>query len=351
MAAQTQSRGEERRIFFDRIYSFYELKILAVAFEWRLATRLAERGMTSDELAEATALPARSVRALLYSLSAMGLVRCEGGVYSPTEPGARFLVEGSPECMRDEVRFAELQFDALTRLRESIREGAVILDTMAHYLHEPGEAQSRQAEFDGGLAGSQALVARALLTHVDLSTARRVLDLGGNAGGVCAHLLKKNPRLEATVFDLAHVVPLALATAHANGLDGRLTATSGDFMKDPLPAGYDVITFTRVLCGHPRHEIVHVLRKAYEALPPGGRAVGYELAADEESTIPEQSAWGFLFPLLWSQHGEAYAKNEWRAMFAEAGFSDVTMQGKHKWSIFVATKDDPATRRPENEPA
>lgn len=44
-------------------------------------------------------------------------------------------------------------------------------------------------------------------------------------------------------------------------------------MRAPLPAGYSVITFTRMLCGHPRQEIVYVLRRAYEALPPGGRAV------------------------------------------------------------------------------
>ena len=116
------SLRERRRALFDRIYAFYEVKVLAMAGETGLFKALAEAPKTIAELVAATSVPERGVRALIISLGALELVAFADGKYRLSESGAEFFVEGSGSYMGDVVRFADWQFDALPRIDQAIRQ-------------------------------------------------------------------------------------------------------------------------------------------------------------------------------------------------------------------------------------
>ena len=56
----------------------------------------------------------------------------------------------------------------------------------------------------------------------------------------------------------------------AAGLGGRVTIVAGDFDRDPLPPGADLITLVRVLHDHDDERVDRLLAAAYAALPSGG---------------------------------------------------------------------------------
>jgi hypothetical protein len=67
------------------------------------------------------------------------------------------------------------------------------------------------------------------------------------------------------------VEPIASRAIAAAGLSDRVKAVSGDFFKDPLPKA-DVITIGMILHDWNLEKKMHLIRAAYDALPPGVRS-------------------------------------------------------------------------------
>lgn len=102
---------------------------------------------------------------------------------------------------------------------------------------------------------------------------RRWLDVGGGDGTVAETLLKADPSLTCDIFNLPPVAGLVEDRARTAGLADRLGFVGGDFLAGPLPEGYDVLSFVRVLHDWPADVARTLLEKAWQALPPGGRLV------------------------------------------------------------------------------
>lgn len=101
----------------------------------------------------------------------------------------------------------------------------------------------------------------------------RWLDVGGGDGAIAEPLLREDPSLSCDVFNLPSEAPLVVARARNAGLEGRLGMVGGDFLREPLPEGYDVLSFIRVLHDWPADVAFMLLRKARQALAPGARIV------------------------------------------------------------------------------
>src|SRR6185312_3084951 len=101
----------------------------------------------------------------------------------------------------------------------------------------------------------------------------RWLDVGGGDGTVAETLLGAEPRLTCDVFNLPAARSLVEERARAAGLESRLGSVAGDFLVEPLPGGYDVLSFVRVLHDWPADVARTLLEKAKHALPTGGRLV------------------------------------------------------------------------------
>ena len=61
----------------------------------------------------------------------------------------------------------------------------------------------------------------------------------------------------------------------AAGLSDRIRTACGDFFKDPLPKA-DIITMGMILHDWNLEKKMHLIRAAYDALPPGGALVAIE---------------------------------------------------------------------------
>src|SRR5207244_973952 len=104
--------------------------------------------------------------------------------------------------------------------------------------------------FECSMAAGCAPIVETLLAASDVvfgPACERWLDVGGGDGTVGEALLRERPSLTCDVFNLPQVAPLVAARARSQGLEGRLGFVAGDFLRDPLPSGYSVLSFIRVL--------------------------------------------------------------------------------------------------------
>ncbi len=79
----------------------------------------------------------------------------------------------------------------------------------------------------------------------------------------------------------------------AAGAGGRLGFVSGDFLREELPRDYDVLSFVRVLHDWPNDVASMLIRKAFDALPPGGRVIVCEELRDGER-LAIQFFWSYF---------------------------------------------------------
>jgi len=123
--------------------------------------------------------------------------------------------------------------------------------------------------------------APACLERLNLTGHRRMLDVGGNSGEFARQACARTPGLTATVFDLP--VVCALGREHiAGSLEaGRLAFKEGDLRSDSLPTSHDLISFKSVLHDWPEDHAAEFLKKAVDALEPGGQIVIFERAPIE----------------------------------------------------------------------
>src|SRR6185503_11099844 len=130
---------------------------------------------------------------------------------------------------------------------------------------------------------------------------------------------RKQPHLQCISFDLPAVEAIAKKHIAAAGLSGRIKTAAGDFFKDPLPKA-DLITMGMILHDWNLEKKMHLIRAAYDALPPGGAFVAIEALIDDAR---RENLFGLLMSLnMLIEFGDAfdYTGADFRKWCGEVGF-------------------------------
>lgn len=122
---------------------------------------------------------------------------------------------------------------------------------------------------------------------------QRLLDVAGGDGTMAIHFARRYPQLHVTVFNLPNSAYIARQNVVRAGAHERVTIVEGDFRHDPLPQGYDLVQFSRVLADWPEDVCRMLLDKAQHALVPGGRLLICEPLADDNPDLTV--AWEYKY--------------------------------------------------------
>jgi cyclopropane fatty-acyl-phospholipid synthase-like methyltransferase len=171
----------------------------------------------------------------------------------------------------------------------------------------------------GAMTGLSRINFEALAEKFDFSRYKTLCDVGGATGLLCIEAARRHPHLQCMSLDLPPVEPIAKKHIAAVGLSDRITPISRDFFKEPLPNA-DVITMGMILHDWNLEKKMHLIRAAYDALPPGGALVAVEALIDDDR---RQNLFGLLMSLnMLIEFGDAfdYSGADFRGWCTEAGF-------------------------------
>lgn len=168
----------------------------------------------------------------------------------------------------------------------------------------------------------------------------RWLDVGGGDGTVAVGVLSNATvpcDVHCDVFNLPATESLVRERASAAGLAHRVGFVGGDFFKDPLPQGYDVLSFIRVLHDWPADVARQLLTAARDALPPGGK-----LFICEEFRNPDRLAVQFFWTYFLIGVDACVSRLREVAWYGQAlgelGFGKVAIV-PGAFDVIVATRD------------
>ena len=276
---------------------------LGVAVRLGLFAALAEGHRTAAELARGLGADEGALEVLADALVAVGLLDKDAPHYSNAELATACLVS-STAYIGDRVITGRPR-GAEARLLRAVRDG------QRPAPRDLPRALSRALYRDAQVLGPR------LAQSLDLARSRHLLDVGGGLGGYAAAFCDAWPDLHATVFDLPGAVREGRRLAAP-----RLEFVSGDFLRDPLPRGYDVVLASDILHGQRPSDAARLVRVLRDALEPGGLLVLRDVLMERERTGPRWAAL-FSLTLLETSGSRCYAEDEVRGWLADAGFVDV----------------------------
>lgn len=205
----------------------------------------------------------------------------------------------------------------------------------------PPKTTEQIAAFEKSMAAGLGPIAETFHLHAGRlwSGRSRLLDVGGGDGTLAAHLLANAPGLVIDVYNLPAVRPLVAETAVRSGYADRLGFAGGDFLSDPLPDGYDALSFVRVLHDWPAPTAHLLVEKAFQALPPHGR-----LLICEEFRTPDRLAMQFFWSYFLIGVDSCVSRLRDIEFYTDAlnkiGFRDVeTLPGP--FELIIASKPGP----------
>jgi len=308
-------------------FGFWSSKVLLTAVEFGVFTTLGARRLTGAELGAELAIHPRAIADFFDALVAMKFLDRQGdgptSKYFNTPAGALYLDRNSPRYVGGILEMLNARlFKFWHDLPSALRTGKPQNETkhgQKGVFEELYAELPRLEQFMGAMTGLSRINFEALALKFDFSKYKTLCDVGGATGLLCVEAAKKHPKLRCVSFDLPPVEPIAKKHIAAANLSDRVTTASGDFFKDPLPK-CDVITMGMILHDWNLEKKMHLIRSAYDALPPGGALVAIEALIDDAR---RENLFGLLMSLnMLIEFGEAfdYSGADFRGWCSEVGF-------------------------------
>lgn len=308
-------------------FGFWHSKVLLTAVEMGVFTRLAHQRLTGPELGVALKLHPRGIADFFDALVALKFLGREGdgaqATYFNTPEGALFLDEASPRYIGGILVMLNARlFRFWNDLPEALRTGKPqneIKHGQKGMFEELYSDLPRLEQFMGAMTGLSRINFEAFADKFDFSKFRTLCDVGGATGLLSIECAKRHSHLQCTSFDLPPVEAIAAKHIAAAGLDHRIATASGDFFRDPLPKA-DLITMGMILHDWNLEKKMHLIRAAYDALPPNGALVAIEALIDDAR---RENVFGLLMSLnMLIEFGDAfdYSGADFRKWCGEAGF-------------------------------
>ena len=291
--------------------AFWPAKVLLSAIELGVFTELGSKALTGAALQTALRLHPRATADFLDTLVALRFLEREGdgagARYRNTEETALFLDRTSPQFMGGFLEMANARlYPFWGSLTDGLRTGQPqneIKHTGTSMFAELYSEPDRLEQFMDAMSGISAGNFQALAEQFDFSRYQTLCDVGGSSGQLSMLVARRHPHLLATSVDLPGVTSIAERKIAAAGLADRVSARALDFFAEPLPKA-DVITMGMILHDWSLEKKLHLIRAAYEALPPGGAFIVVENLIDNAR---RENAFGLMMSLnMLIEFGEAF---------------------------------------------
>jgi len=308
-------------------FSFWSSKVLLTAVEFGLFTQLGDKRLTAEELGRALELHPRGTYDFFDALVAMGFLERDGdgagAKYRNTATGLLYLDRKSPRYVGGILEMLNARlFRFWHDLPSALRTGKPQNETkhgQKGMFEELYAELPKLEQFMGAMTGLSRINFEAFADKFDFGPFKTLCDVGGATGLLCVEVARRHPHLACTSFDLPPVEPIAQKAIAAAGLSTRVRTAAGDFFRDALPKA-DVITMGMILHDWNLEKKQMLIKKAYDALPPGGALVAIEALIDDRR---RENVFGLLMSLnMLIEFGDAfdYSGADFRGWCSAAGF-------------------------------
>ncbi|WGS19516.1 MULTISPECIES: methyltransferase [unclassified Bradyrhizobium] len=318
--------------FAERLFeigsSYRRARVLLSAVELDLFSTLAVAPLDAAGLASRLGIAPRGARDFFDTLVALHLLtRDAEGRYHNAPDCDRYLDRAKSTYLGGSFeQYSRREYDMWGALTEALKTGKpkAEIHGQDHFKSLYDDAAGSETFVNAMTAGSL-VAAQAIAERFPWRDYTTLCDIGTSQGCLPAQVARAHPHLSAIGFDLPPLRQAFESYVRDAGLDKRLRFVAGDFFRDRLPAA-DVIVFGRILHNWDLATKTMLLQKAYDALPPGGAALVYDLLIDDDRFAEVSALLSSLNMLLWTATGFGYSGADCVGWMRKLGFVRIRVE-------------------------
>lgn len=321
------------------------LRAVALALDLDLFEVIADadRSPRPATIADRTETDVEGIDRLCAYLVPLGYLARQGDGYRLTAMTERWLLDDAETNLGPFLTFwTEIVLPFWEgELETAVRKGRPSR-TLYEWLDDtPGKWPVAQA----GFRSTASLIVDDVVSAVSVPEgARRAIDIGGGHGLYAVELCRRHPELAATVFDVPGAID-AIEDDVPEDVADRVDTRAGDYEADDLGEGFDLAFLFNVVHAHDPAGNMALLRRAGNALSPGGRLVVLDQWAGSGRSPVGRAGLRFVaLTYLVTLGADVYDTDTVESWLREAGFVDVNRTGVGPLSgmaIIEATKPEP----------
>jgi ubiquinone/menaquinone biosynthesis C-methylase UbiE len=291
-----------------KIWGFFRAsRVLLTANNFKVFDHL-DRPQSARIIARKLNADLRATEILLDALTGLGLLKKKNKRYTNTENSSRFLVSGKPFYQGDIIRHADTLWKNWSWLDEIVKKG------------KPYRQAHNHTDFILGMHNIASLKAKDIVRTVDFRGIKSVLDIGGGPGTYSIEMAKRD--MSVTLFDLPETISIAKKIIAKEKLK-NIHFMSGDFLRDDMGNGYDLIFISQVLHSYAPKVNLQLLRKCKRALNKKGRMVIHDFLISNDRTLPGHNALFSVNMLVNTTGGRCYSPQEMQNWLLKIGCKNI----------------------------
>jgi len=282
----------DARIYYNMLQNYKETQILFSAIKLDIFSHLNE--FTSvNQLSINTYYDERNLGFYLNALAAIGILEKENGMYKNTEESQYYLNRNSSNYLGEWILFRE-GMTSLNNIEELIKKGA------RKDLKETNEGMDAYDfsefawlsinELYSGRVQCFLKAVEKIYYHRKLN---KILDLGGGSGIMAIEFINSYPEAKGIIFEHPKVAKVPLKLVEEKNLQDKIKVVSGDFNKDHIGSGYDLIIASGIL-DFSKNNPEALIKKMYDSLNVGGYIFLISHEVSEDYLRPKESIVGWL---------------------------------------------------------
>lgn len=297
-------------------------RILQAAVELNIFDTIGDRRMSAEEVSGNLKTDVRAMELFLNALTALNLLHKEDNLFSLTDLARNYLLSSSKTCYAGMIRFESALWGAWGDLARAVRTGKPV--------RTPDMYQTNPEETECFIMAMHHLVsARGDAAHIadklNLEGVHSMLDIGSGPGTYPIAICKRHLHIHAAIFDLPGTLEVTRKILASEGVGQRISLIAGDYNKDPLPQGFDMIFMSNIIHSEDEATNKTLMKKIYGSLNSGGRVIIKDHIMSKDLTKPACGAIFSVYMLLTTK-GRDYGYHEIREWLEEAGFVEIMLE-------------------------
>ncbi|GAB4447115.1 MAG: C-20 methyltransferase BchU [Chloroflexi bacterium OHK40] len=312
--------------------------VIKAASDLGLFAAMADGPHPLAALAEATGSVPTRLERLLITMEQIGLARASEQAWALTPFAEQFFT--APEQHRNltMVPFVSYMSDLIQSYYANLAEVTRGKQDFTSHVPHPPRTREDSVFYETIHRSNIHFVLRFLRDAARVEGVRHLLDVGGGIGDIAAALCEHHPQLTVTLINLPSALELVRENVASRGLAERITPVAVDMYREPYPQA-DAVLFARILYPMNRQFCAALLKKAYDALPPGGRVLILDMVISDPAKPNYDYLTHYLcgigmhFSVLEFKDHQIYPE-----LLAELGFTGVTRDEAYDHVLYQATK-------------
>lgn len=301
------------------VQGFRSTQVTYVFAKLGLADRLAESPLTAAELADLVNVHSEALRRVLRLAAFYGLVaEVPGDRFELTPLGRPLCVDAEGSINATATMLGEEHYFAWGSLMHSVKTGKPAFEHVFRlpFFDYMANNPDTQSTFDAAMSAGLDVFLKSLADSYDFSKSRVLVDVGGGNGSVSAMILKRNPAMEAVVYDQPQVLEAAERYLTAAGVRSRCRLVPGDFFRS-IPDGGDLYVLSNIVHDWDDARALRILKNCRAAMASTAVMLLIEAVLTEHGRpSPAAMADVNMMVLL---TGRERTEEQYRALLAGAG--------------------------------